>query len=79
MIEYLDEDIRPLVLIMPKMSDYVKTLMSFQIDDEKLLQKYKVIQITIEDLKVYDDRYIKTKLRTYNDKVYTNCGGLNLS
>ena len=61
------------------MSGYVKTLVSFQIDDEKLLQKYKVIQITIEDLKVYDDRYIKTKLRTYNDKVYTNCGGLNLS
>ena len=61
------------------MSGYVKTLVSFQIDDEKLLQKYKVIQITIEDLKVYDDRYIKTKLRTYNDKVYTNCGDLNLS
>ena len=61
------------------MSGYVKTLVSFQIDDEKLLQKYKVIQITIEDLKVYDDRYIKTKLRTYNDKVYTNCSGLNLS
>ena len=79
MIEYLDEDIRPLVFTMPKMSGYVKTLVSFQIDDEKLLQKYKVIQITIEDLKVYDDRYIKTKLRTYNDKVYTNCGGLNLS
>ena len=52
MIEYLDEDIRPLVFIMPKMSGYVKTLVSFQIDDEKLLQKYKVIQITIEDLKV---------------------------
>ena len=48
-----DKAIRPLVLIMPKMSGYVKTfkikdgdkhknnkLMSFCIDDEKLLEKY---------------------------------------
>ena len=52
----LDKVIRPLVLIMPKMSGYVKRfkvkeedknksnkLMSFGIDDEKLLEKYKVI------------------------------------
>ena len=47
-----DKAIRPLVLIMPKMSGYVKTfkvedkinkLMSFRIDDEKLLEKYKAI------------------------------------
>ena len=25
---------------------------------------------------VYDDRYIKTKIRTYGDKVYTNFRGL---
>ena len=62
MIGYLDNFIRPLVLIMPKMSGYVKTfkvkdgdkdknnkLMSFRIDDEKLLEKYKA----------------------YSDKVYT--------
>ena len=43
---------RPLVLIMAKMIGYVKTfkvkegnnkLMSFRIDDEKLLEKYKAI------------------------------------
>ena len=53
-------------------------LMSFRI--EKLLEKYKAIWTKIEDLKnielnalpVYDDRYIKTKIRTYGDKVYTN-------
>ena len=28
-------------------------------------------------LPVYDDRYIKTKVRTYGDKVYTNYCGLN--
>ena len=50
---YLDKVIRPLVLILPKMSGYVKTfkvkdrdkdknnkLMSFHIDDAKLLEKY---------------------------------------
>ena len=60
MIGYSDKTIRPLVLIMPKMSGYVKTfkvkegnnkLMSFRIDDEKLLEKYKAIRIKIEDLK----------------------------
>ena len=48
LIAYLDKDIRSLDLIMPKMSGYVKTfkveykinkLMSFRIDDEKLLEK----------------------------------------
>ena len=56
----LDKAIRPLVLIMSKMSGYVKTskvkegknnLMSFRLDDEKLLEKYKVIWIKTEDLK----------------------------
>ena len=77
------------------MSGYVKTfkvkegnnkLMSFRIDDEKLLEKYKAIRIKIEDLKniklnalpVHDDRYIKTKIRTFGDKVYTNFRGLNV-
>ena len=60
MIRYLDKDIRPLVLIMPKMRCYVKKfkvedksneLMSFCIGDEKLLQTYKPIWTKIEDLK----------------------------
>ena len=98
MIGSLDEAIRPLVLILPKMIGYVKTfkvkdegkyknnkLMSFGIDDEKLLEKYKTIWTKIKDLKnihlnalpVYNDRYIKTKIRTYGDKVYTIFRGLN--
>ena len=64
------------------MSGYVKTfkvkdgdkdqnakLMSFCIDDEKLLEKYKAISTKSEDLEnielnslpIYDDRYKKTK------------------
>ena len=43
--------------------------MSFCINDEKLLEKYKATWTKIDDLKniklntspVYDDRYIKTK------------------
>ena len=84
LIGYLDEGIRPLVLILPRMSGYVKTfkskdgdkdkktkLMTFRIDDHKLLEKYKTISTKIED------RYIKTKIRTYGDNVYSNFCCLN--
>ena len=30
-------------------------------------------------LPIYDDRYIKTKIRTYGNQVYTNFRGLNVS
>ena len=78
LIEYLDKVIRPLVLIPPKMRGYFKIfkvkdknnkLMSFRINDEKLLEKYKTIWTKIKDLKniklnalsVYDDRFITPK------------------
>ena len=48
LIEYLDKVIRPLFLILLKMSEYVETfkiqnnkLMSFRIDDERVLKKIK--------------------------------------
>ena len=61
-------------------------LTPFRIDNGKLLEKYKAIWTRIEDLKniklnalpVHDDRYIKTKIRTFGDKVYTNFRGLNV-
>ena len=54
LIEYLDQVIKPLVLILPKMSEYVKALKdrdgnknnkltSFRIDNKNLLEKYKTI------------------------------------
>ena len=60
--------------------------MFFWVNDEKLLEKHKAIWTNIEDLKniefsalqVYDDRYVKTKIRTYSDKVYTNFLGINV-
>ena len=61
--------------------------MSFRLDDEKLLEKYKAIWTKIEDVKdiksnalpVYDDRCKKTKIRTYADKIYTYFCDLNVS
>ena len=69
-----------------KNKDKNNKLISFPVDDEKQLEKYKAIWTKIEDLKkieldalpVYDDRYIKTKIRTYSNKVYTDLRGLNV-
>ena len=58
LIGCVDKSIRPLVLIMPKMSGDVKIfkvedksnkLISFRIDDEKLLENYEAIWTKIED------------------------------
>ena len=64
MIGYLDEAMKPLVLILSKITGYVKTfkdkdgnkdnkLMSFLINDENLIRKYKTICTKFEDLKKY--------------------------
>ena len=99
LIGYLEKVIKPIVLMLPRMSGYVDTfkvkdkekdknnkLLSLRINEEKLLEKYKTIWAKIKDLKitglialpVFDDRYIKTKVRTYGDKVYTNFRDLNV-
>ena len=64
-IGYLDKVTRPLVLVMPKMSGYVKILkvkdgdkdknnklMSFRKDYEKLLEKYKTIWLRLKIEKI---------------------------
>ena len=52
MVGYSEKTVRPLVLVMPKISRYIKTfkvedkkskLIFLRIDDKKLLQKYKAI------------------------------------
>ena len=77
------------------MRGYVKTfkikegdnkLMSFCLDDEKSLQKYKGIWTKVEDVKsielnafrVYDDKYIKTRIKTCSDKIYNNVRDLHV-
>ena len=51
--------------------------MSLQINDDKVFEKYKNIctknkdwvQIKLDTLWVHDDTYIKTKIKTYGDKL----------
>ena len=40
-------------------------------------QDWRFKNIELNALPVYDDRYIKIKIRTYGDKFYTNFRGLN--
>ena len=57
-------------------------MMSFRVNDKKMLKKYNKIWDTIADLldvqfdsyPVYGDneKYIKTKIRMYEDRVITN-------
>ena len=65
------------------MIGYVKNFdsnktMSFKISDNKLLKKYNKISnlmnIEFDDEPVYgdNDKYIKTKLKMYEDRVNTN-------
>ena len=61
-------------------------LMFLYINNDKLLGKYNTIWNIIEDLKhvelnalsIYNDRYIKTEIRIYSDKVYTNFRDLDV-
>ena len=46
--------------------------MSSRVVDEKLLEKRKLFGLRWQTaLLVYDDKYIKIKIFTYGDKVYT--------
>ena len=75
MIGYSDKAIRPLILTMPKMGGYVKTfkvkdgdknnnnkLISFCIDDEKLLQKSENFWNKSEDLKILNKIFYKSMM-----------------
>ena len=59
-----------------KNNKYINLLVS----DKKILEKYSKIWYKIKSLikkelnsePVYNDKYIKTKIKIYNDKIYTN-------
>ena len=82
--------IRPLCIILPQMIGYVKHFdsnktMSFKVSDNKLLKKYKkmwekignLLNIEFDSEPVYGDvdKYIKTKIKMYGDRVNTNFQG----
>ena len=76
---------RPLCILLPKLSayrrDFDKTkCMSFLIKDEKLLEKYNeiwkkvsnIIRKEIDRNPVYNEKYIKTKIKSYSVKINSN-------
>ena len=77
-IGYKDVDIvRPLCIILPQMSGYIKSLM---IEDDSVLVKYNDILNKIKEIKdikfhsnpVYVEKYIKAKVKEFNSVVNTN-------
>ena len=90
-IGYIDNDeIKPICIRLPQMIGYVKyfddnKVMSFKVTDKKLLNKYNKIWEKVEELlnvkfeskPIYgeDDKYIKAKIKSYQDKVNTNFQG----
>ena len=88
---YNDDDvIRPLCINLPLMIGYVKHFhsnktMPFKVSDNKLLKKYNkiwekisnLLNIEFDSKPVYGDgdKYIKTKIKMYGGRVYTNFQG----
>ena len=87
-IGYNDNDnIRPLCIRLPQMTGYARKFdenatMSFIVKDKRLLKKYTKIweaieglmKINFESKSVYgdDDKYIKTKIKTYAGSIITH-------
>ena len=90
-IGYNDDDaIRPLFIKLPEMIGYVKYFdsnktMSFKVSDNKLLTEYiktrekvsNLMNIKFDSEPVYcdNDKYIKTKIKFYGDKINKNFQG----
>ena len=80
------EIVRPLWIILPQMSEYIKYFknghinMSFFIKDEEVWEKYEQIWDMIKNKlgikfhsePVYDKTYIKAKVREFDGKIKTN-------
>ena len=85
-IGYNDNTIRPLQFFLPKMTGYLNIFesgtrkMYFLTDNNEFLEKYIAIWKKISDLinkkfdsdPVYNNKYINTKIRSYNNDIKTN-------
>ena len=81
-----DEIVKPLCIVLPQMSGYIKYLesggksMSFMIKDNNVLDKYNEIWDKIKEtfgikfhsMPIYDQTYIKTKVREFDGKIKRN-------
>ena len=80
------EIVKPLRIILPQMTGYIKYFengrknMSFVIKDDDVLDKYneiwdkikKTLCIKFHSMSVYDEKYIKAKVREFNGVIKTN-------
>ena len=85
-IGYNDNTVSPPQLFLPKMTGYLNIFedgtrqMSFLTDNNEFLESYKKIWEKISDLinkkfdsdPVYNNKYINTKIRSYNNDIKTN-------
>ena len=85
--------IRPLRIILPQMSRYIKYFenggknMSSKIEDESVYLKYNemwnkiksVLNVKLHSQLIHDGKYIKTKVNTFNDTVNTLFSGNEIS
>ena len=83
------EIVKPLCIILPQMSGYIKYFqnsrknMSFMVKDDSVLNKYNEIwdkiknklNIKFHSMPVYDETYIKAKVREFDGKIKTNVLG----
>ena len=81
-----DEIVKPLCIILPQMSRYIKYFenggknSSFFIKDDNVLNKYNKIwneiknklNIKFHSMPIYDKTYIKVKVREFDGKIKTN-------
>ena len=81
-----DEIVKPLCIILPQMSGYIKYFdkggknMSFMVKDDNVLDKYnkiwgkikKKLNIEFHTMPVYDETYIKAKVREFEGKIKTD-------
>ena len=86
---HYDGLIKPLCIILPQTSGYIKYFenggkkMSFKIEDEDVYLKYNEIWNKIKSMlnvkfhsqPIHDDTYIKTKVKTFNNSINTLLSG----
>ena len=84
--------VKPLCIILPQMSGYIKYFqnggknMSFMIKDDNILDKYneilnkikETLNIKFHSKPVYDQTYIKAKVREFDGKIKTNFLGIKI-
>ena len=87
-----EDKIKRLYIILPQMSGYIKYFeigsknMSFKIEDEDVYLKYNeiwnkiksILNVKYHSQPIYDEKYIKTKVKTFNSMINTMFSGYEI-